>query len=142
MIATDHAPHTASEKEQTYFKAPAGLPLVQHALQVLFDLAARGEISRELIVDRACHAPADLFGVQERGYVREGWYADLVIVDPEKPFLVEKSGLLCKCHWSPFEGHEFSSTIDTTIVNGEVVYRDGKLTKNIAGQRLEFDRVR
>ncbi len=142
VIATDHAPHTASEKQQTYFKAPAGLPLVQHALQVLFDLAARGEISRELIVDRACHAPADLFGVRERGYVREGWYADLVIVDPEKPFRVEKSGLLCKCRWSPFEGHEFTSTIDTTIVNGEVVYREGKLTKNIAGQRLGFDRGR
>jgi dihydroorotase len=142
VIATDHAPHTANEKEQTYFKAPAGLPLVQHALQVLFDLAARGEISPELIVDRACHAPADLFGVRERGYVREGWYADLVIVDPEKPYRVEKPGLLCKCGWSPFEGHQFSSTIDTTLVNGEVVYRDGKLTKNIAGQRLEFDRGR
>ncbi len=142
IIATDHAPHTAAEKQQGYFKAPAGLPLVQHALQVLFDLAARGEITRELIVDRACHAPADLFGVQQRGYVREGWYADLVIVDPERPFRVEKSNLLCKCHWSPFEGHEFSSTIDTTIVNGEVVYRGGELTKNVAGQRLEFDRAR
>jgi len=142
IIATDHAPHTASEKRQSYFKAPAGLPLVQHALLVLFDLAARGEISHELIVDRACHAPADLFGVKERGYVREGWFADLVIVDPDKPFRVDKSNLLCKCHWSPFEGHEFSSTIDTTIVNGEVVYRDGELTKNIAGQRLEFGRAR
>ncbi len=142
VIATDHAPHTASEKKQSYFKAPAGLPLVQHALQVLFDLAARGEISPELIVDRACHAPADLFGVRERGYVREGWYADLVIVDPDKPFRVEKANLLCKCHWSPFEGHEFSSSIDTTIVNGEVVYRDGELTKNIPGQRLEFTRAR
>ena len=142
VIATDHAPHTSNEKKQSYFKAPAGLPLVQHALLVLFDLAARGEISHELIVDRACHAPADLFGVRERGYVREGWYADLVIVDPERPFRVEKSNLLCKCHWSPFEGHEFSSTIDTTIVNGEVVYRDGELTKNIAGQKLEFNRAR
>ena len=142
IIATDHAPHTANEKRQNYFKAPAGLPLVQHALLVLFDLAARGEISHELIVDRACHAPADLFGVKERGYVREGWFADLVIVDPDKPFRVDKSNLLCKCHWSPFEGHEFSSTIDTTIVNGEVVYRDGELTKNIAGQRLEFGRAR
>ena len=142
IIATDHAPHTLNEKKQGYFKAPAGLPLVQHALLVLFDLAARGEISRELIVERACHAPADLFGVQERGYVREGWYADLVIVDPEKPHRVEKSNLLCKCRWSPFEGHEFSSTIDTTIVNGKIVYRDGALTKNDAGQRLEFDRTR
>jgi dihydroorotase len=142
IIATDHAPHTASEKKQSYFKAPAGLPLVQHALLVLFDLAARGEISHELIVDRACHAPADLFGVNERGYVREGWFADLVIVDPESPYTVTKSNLLAKCHWSPFEGHEFSSTIDTTIVNGEIVYRNGELTKNIAGQRLEFSRAR
>ena len=142
VIATDHAPHTSSEKRQSYFRAPAGLPLVQHALQVLFDLAARGEISHELIVDKACHAPADLFGVGERGYVREGWYADLVIVDPERPQLIDKSSLLAKCHWSPFEGHEFTATIDTTIVNGEVVYRDGELTKNIPGQRLEFSRAR
>jgi len=142
VIATDHAPHTLSEKKQSYFKAPAGLPLVQHALQVLFDLAARNEISHELIVERACHAPAELFGVHERGYVREGWFADLVIVDPERPYTVAKSNLLAKCHWSPFEGHEFSSTIDTTIVNGEVVYSDGELTKNIAGQRLEFSRAR
>jgi len=142
VIATDHAPHTLNEKNQTYFKAPAGLPLVQHALLLLFDLAARGEISLELVVDRACHAPADLFGVKERGYVREGWYADLVIVDPQRPFRVEKSNLLCKCRWSPFEGHEFSSTIDTTIVNGEVVYRDGEVTNNVAGQRLLFDRAR
>ena len=142
VIATDHAPHTANEKKQSYFKAPAGLPLVQHALPVLFDLAARGEISRELIVDRACHAPADLFGVRDRGYIREGWYADLVIVDLERPYRVEKSNLLCKCHWSPFEGHVFSSSIDTTIVNGKVVYRNGELTGNIAGQRLNFDRAR
>ena len=142
VIATDHAPHTASEKKQSYFKAPAGLPLVQHALPLLFDLAARGEISPELIVDRACHAPADLFGVHERGYVREGWYADLVIVDPAKPFRVNKSNLLCKCHWSPFEGYEFSSTIDMTLVNGRVVYRDGELTRAIAGQRLDFNRSR
>jgi len=142
VIATDHAPHTAAEKKQGYFKAPAGLPLVQHALQVLFDLAARGELTPELIVDRACHAPADLFGVRERGYVREGWFADLVLVDTQQPQRVERSNLLCKCHWSPFEGHEFGSTIDLTIVNGEVVYRDGKLTKNIPGQRLEFGRAR
>jgi dihydroorotase len=142
IIATDHAPHTAAEKRRSYFKAPAGLPLVQHALQVLFDLAVRGEITHELIVDRACHAPADLFGVSERGYVREGWFADLVIVDTGRPYRVEKSNLLCKCHWSPFEGHEFSSTIDTTIVNGEVVFSSGGLTDNIAGRRLEFSRAR
>jgi len=142
VIATDHAPHTASEKKSTYFKAPAGLPLVQHAVLTLFDLVADGQISVELLVDRACHAPADLFGVIERGYVREGWFADLVLVDPDKRYKVSKKNLLCKCHWSPFEGHEFSASIDTTIVNGEVVYEDGKLTGSIAGQRLGFGRAR
>ncbi len=142
VIATDHAPHTAAEKAASYFKAPAGLPLVQHALLTLFDLVQARQISIELLVDRACHASADLFGVVDRGYVREGWYADLVLVDPDKPCLVSNSNLLSKCHWSPFEGHEFSTSIDTTIVNGEVVYTDGKLTGNIAGQRLAFTRTR
>ena len=142
IVATDHAPHTAAEKDNPYFKAPAGLPLVQHAVQVLFDLAARGSISLELIVDRACHAPADLFGVGERGYVREGYFADLVIVDPHKSNTVRPSDVLYKCGWSPFEGHTFSSTIDTTIVNGEVAWHDGALTGAIAGKRLQFSRAR
>lgn len=142
VIATDHAPHTASEKDASYFKAPAGLPLVQHAMLTLFDLVAAGEISIELLVDRVSHAPADLFGVTDRGYVREGWFADLVIVDPEKPYRVSEDNLLSKCQWSPFEGHEFSASIDTTIVNGSIVYGDGSLTGNIAGQRLEFTRAR
>ena len=142
IVATDHAPHTAEEKNGTYFKAPAGLPLVQHALLSLFDLAAAGEISLELLVDRACHASADLFGVQERGYVREGWFADLVIVDPAKPYRVGSENILYKCGWSPFEGHEFSTSIDTTIVNGQVVYRDGSLTGVIPGRSLEFSRAR
>ena len=142
VIATDHAPHTAVEKKASYFKAPAGLPLVQHAVQVMFDLAARGELSHELIVERACHAPADLYGVVDRGYIREGYFADLIIVDPARPYLVDKSNLLAKCHWSPFEGHEFTASVDTTIVNGEIVWDDGSLTGNIAGQRLEFTRAR
>jgi dihydroorotase len=142
IIATDHAPHTASEKAESYFKSPAGLPLVQHALLTLFDLAHDGQISIDLIVDRACHAPADIFGVAERGYVREGWFADLVIVDANQPYRVDSSNLLSKCQWSPFEGHEFSASIDTTIVNGEVVYLDGALTGNVAGQRLQFGRAR
>jgi len=142
IVATDHAPHTAEEKASTYFKAPAGLPLVQHALQTLFDLFARGEISLELLVDRACHASADIFGVTERGYVREGWFADLVIVDPSRPYRVSRDNVLYKCGWSPFEGHEFTTTIDTTIVNGQVVWRDGGLTGAIAGQRLDFTRAR
>jgi dihydroorotase len=142
IIATDHAPHTVAEKNESYFKAPAGLPLVQHALLVLFDLADAGQIDIKTIVDRACHAPADIFGVTERGYIREGWHADLVIVDPAKPYLVDDANILSKCQWSPFSGHEFSASIDTTVVNGEVVYRDGHLTGSIAGQRLEFTRAR
>jgi len=127
IIATDHAPHTAAEKAESYFKAPA---------------AADNQLSVELIADRTSHAVADIFGVKERGYVREGWYADLVIVDPNKPYRVESSNLLSKCQWSPFEGHEFSASIDTTIVNGAVVYRDGSLSGKIAGQKLEFGRAR
>jgi len=142
IIATDHAPHTASEKDAGYFKAPAGLPLVQHALLTLFDLVADGQISIELLVDRTSHAPADLFGIADRGYAREGWFADFVIVDPAAPYRVSKANLLSKCQWSPFEGHEFSASIDTTIVNGQVVYRDGSLTGKIAGQHMEFSRAR
>ncbi len=120
----------------------AGLPLVQHALQILFDLVATKAISLELLVDRACHASADLFGVTDRGYVREGYFADLVIVDPNKSYRVQPSNIIYKCGWSPFEGHEFSSNIDTTIVNGRVVFSDGKLSGEIAGQQLEFTRAR
>ena len=142
VIATDHAPHLAEEKANAYFRAPAGLPLVQHALQTLFDLVAGGQLSLELVVDKACHASADLFGVTDRGYVREGYFADLVLVDAEKPFRVTGDNVLYKCGWSPFEGHEFSATIDTTIVNGEIVFRDGSLTGTVPGRRLEFTRGR
>jgi dihydroorotase len=142
VIATDHAPHTAVEKRQSYFKAPAGLPLVQHALLSLFDLAHEGRLRPETIVDRASHAPADIFGVVDRGYVREGYYADLVLVDTERPQAVDRKGLLYKCHWSPFEGHTFRSTIALTIVNGTIVWRDGKLEGPVAGQRLQFSRGR
>ena len=142
VIATDHAPHLADEKANAYFKAPAGLPLVQHALQTLFDLVASGQTTLELVVDKACHASADLFGVTDRGYVREGYFADLVIVDANKPYRVSSDNVLYKCGWSPFEGHEFTSTIDTTIVNGEVVFRDRSLTGVVAGRRLEFTRAR
>jgi len=142
VIATDHAPHTSSEKQKSYFKAPAGLPLVQHALLTLFDLAADDQISIERIVDKTSHAVADIFGVVDRGYVREGYFADLVIMDANKPCTVDSSNLLAKCHWSPFEGHTFSSSVDTTIVNGEIVFRDGALTEKIAGRKLEFNRAR
>ena len=142
IIATDHAPHTSSEKAKSYFKAPAGLPLVQHAVLVLMDLVSRGELTIELAVDRTTHAVADIYGVVDRGYVREGYFADLVIVDPDKPHTVAPSNLLAKCHWSPFEEHTFGASIDTTIVNGQVAYRDDKLTGIKVGQRLEFNRAR
>lgn len=142
VIATDHAPHTISEKGKSYFKAPAGLPLVQHALLCLFDLAKDRKLTYEKIVDKTSHAVADIFGVVDRGYVREGYFADLVLVDPYKQYVVSSRNLLAKCHWSPFEGHTFSSTIDTTIVNGTIAYRDGVVSDEIAGQRLDCNRSR
>jgi dihydroorotase len=142
VIATDHAPHTREEKSGRYFETPAGLPLVQHALLVLFELAARRELSPELIVERACHAPADIFGIPDRGYLREGAYADLVLVDPRRPHTVQEAGLYSKCGWSPFTGQVFSASIDTTIVNGTVVYSDGKLSGAVPGQRLACTRKR
>jgi dihydroorotase len=142
IIATDHAPHTISEKGKTYFKAPAGLPLVQHVMLCLFDLAENGTLSYENIVDKTSHAVADIFGVVDRGYVREGYFADFVIMDADKPYTVSSANLLAKCHWSPFAGHTFSSSVDTTIVNGTIVYKDGELTGDIVGQRVAFSRVR
>jgi len=142
IIATDHAPHTISEKGKSYFKAPAGMPLVQHALLCLFDLAKDRKLTYEKIVDKTSHAVADIFGVVDRGYVREGYFADLVLVNPYKQYVVSSRNLLAKCHWSPFEGHTFSSTIDTTIVNGTIAYRDGVVSDEIAGQRLDCNRSR
>ena len=115
---------------------------MQHVLLCLFDLAKNRTLSYEKIVDKTSHAVADIFGVVERGYVREGYFADLVIVDPDKPYTVGSANLLAKCHWSPFDGHSFSSTIDTTIVNGTVAYEDGAVTDDIVGQRLDCNRSR
>jgi dihydroorotase len=142
IIATDHAPHLLGEKQRTYFKAPAGMPLVQHALLALFELAEGGQIRPELLVDKTSHAVADIYGVVDRGYVREGYFADLVLIDNKTPYTVSSSNLLCKCHWSPFDGVTFSSSIDTTIVNGHIIYQNGKLSGDIVGQRLQFDRGR
>jgi len=140
VIATDHAPHTWEEKSQTYFKAPSGLPLVQHSLQVLLDLVKQGAFTLETAVERACHAPAVLFGVEQRGFIREGYWADLVVVDANKPQPVTKAGLLYQCGWSPLEGHTFSSTIERTFVNGICVYQDGKVRADAPkGMRLSFD---
>ena len=140
VIATDHAPHTWAEKSQTYFKAPAGLPLIQHSLQLLMDLVQQGAFTLETAIQRACHAPALLFGVENRGFIREGYWADLVVVDPAKPYTVSKANLLFQCGWSPLEGHTFSSTIERTFVNGVCVFENGEVrTDTPKGMRLTFD---
>jgi dihydroorotase len=138
LIATDHAPHTREEKANKYFKAPAGLPLVQHALLILFELAARGELTLETLVRRVCHAPALRFGLAERGFLREGYFADLVLVDPDATTAVTPQSVLYKCGWSPFEGHTFPARIDTTWVNGAVAYAQGRVQPGVHGQRLAF----
>jgi len=140
VIATDHAPHTREEKAQTYFKAPSGLPLVQHSLQVLLDLVQQGAFTLETAIERACHAPAVLFGVEQRGFIREGYWADLVVVDANKPYAVKAGNLLYQCGWSPLEGHTFSSTIERTFVNGVCVFEDGRIRADAPrGMRLTFD---
>ena len=138
VVATDHAPHTIEEKGSTYFYAPAGLPLVQHALLMLLEHVHRGRFTIDHAVKKTSHAVAELFGVRDRGYVREGYYADLVLVDPDRPTTVRRKDLLYKCGWSPLEGHKFRSSIRATLVNGEVVWLDGQLSEVVAGQRLEF----
>jgi dihydroorotase len=140
VLATDHAPHTREEKAQGYFKAPSGLPLIQHPLLMLIDLARQGAFTLETAVERACHAPARLFGVQGRGFIREGHWADLVVVDPARPTKVGATGILYKCGWSPFEGHAFSATVERTFVNGVCVYEDGRVRADApTGMRLTFD---
>ncbi|HEX7027724.1 MAG TPA: dihydroorotase, partial [Gammaproteobacteria bacterium] len=125
VIATDHAPHTWEEKQQPYIKAPAGLPLVQHALLSLLELYHKDIFDLELIVHKTSHAPATLFNVVDRGFIREGYWADLVVVDLNKPMAVTKDTVLYKCGWSPFEGHTFRSSIETTILNGKIAYHEG-----------------
>ena len=140
VIATDHAPHTFEEKSQLYSKAPSGGPLVQYALLAMLEKVKEGKIIIEKVVEKMCHAPAELFQVSKRGFVREGYYADLVLIDPSNSTTVTKESILSKCKWSPFEGYTFSNSINTTFVNGEVVYRQGKLIDNSCGSRLSFDR--
>jgi dihydroorotase len=140
VLATDHAPHTKEEKNNLYFKAPSGGPLVQEALLALFEKSKQGVIPIERVIEKTAHAPAILFQIEKRGFIREGYFADLVLVNPNKKRLVEKSTLLYKCGWSPFEGIEFSHSIDKTFVNGRLVYADGKIIEGSIGQRLKFNR--
>lgn len=140
VVATDHAPHLMSEKEGGALQAASGGPLVQHSLQVMLELAGSGHWTKELVVEKMCHAPARLFQVKERGFIREGYYADLVLVDPATPHTVTKEHLLYKCGWSPFEGETFGATVSKTFVNGKLLYDNGVVNDNHFGQALQFDR--
>ena len=140
IIATDHAPHTIDEKNNKYFEAPSGGPLVQHALVAMLEFYHQGKVSLEWIVEKMCHAPATCFQVKERGFIREGYYADLVVVDLDKPWVVAKDNILYHCGWSPFEGETFKSSVVKTFVNGNLVYDDGVFDESHRGMRLEFDR--
>lgn len=140
VIATDHAPHTIEEKQQKYLQAPSGGPLVQHALLAMLDASANGKIPLVRVVEKMAHAVATCFQIRERGFLREGYFADLVLVDLKKKSTVTKESLLYHCGWSPFEGTTFSSSIEKTFVNGKLVYDNGQLTGVKGGQRLLFNR--
>lgn len=140
IIATDHAPHTWEEKQLPYQQAPSGVPLVQHSLLLMLQYVKEGKISIEKVVEKMCHAPAKCFQIAERGFIREGYFADLVLVDMNDITTVNKSNILYKCDWSPFEGHDFPAAIRYTLVNGEVAFEDGKINTSVRGKRLSFDR--
>lgn len=140
VIATDHAPHTFTEKQNSYFNAPSGGPLIQHSLVVMMELWHRKIFSLEKIVEMMCHNPAILFNIKERGFIREGYKADLCLVDPDSPWSVAKNNILYKCGWSPFEGTSFRTKVVKTIVNGNVVYDNGAINEDYRGHRLLFDR--
>ena len=139
VIATDHAPHTIEEKNNTYFKAPSGGPLVQHSLVAMLEMSRKGFISVEKVIQKMCHAPADLFRIENRGYIREGYFADLVLVDPNQSWVVSPENILYKCGWSPFEGVEFSNKVVATYINGVPVFKNNKINESVKGKRISFD---
>jgi dihydroorotase len=140
IIATDHAPHTIEEKRAPYTKAPSGGPLVQHSLVAMLEMWYKGHFTIEKIVEKMCHNPAILFQVEKRGFLRKGYFADIVIVDPASKWRVSEKNILYKCGWSPFEGYRFRSEVITTIVNGNIVWNNGELIDRIKGMSLTFDR--
>lgn len=140
VVATDHAPHTWEEKQNEYFNAPSGGPLVQHSMVAMMELHKQGKIPIEKIVEKMCHHPAILFRIENRGYIREGYYADLVLVDPSASWQVSRENIVAKCGWSPFMGQRFSSTVDATWVSGHLAYRQGKFDESQMGQRMAFER--
>ena len=141
VVASDHAPHTLAEKANPYFKTPSGLPLIQHSLNMMLTLHFEGIISLEMLVEKMCHSPAKLFGVKERGYVREGYFADLVLVDLQNPWRVSKENIYYKCGWSPLEGMGFETKITHTFVNGHLAFVDGKFDESFRGNRLLFEKL-
>jgi dihydroorotase len=138
IIATDHAPHTREEKQQTYFRAPSGGPLVQHSLQAMLEFVHDGEITLEKVVETMCHKPAICFNVVNRGFIRKNYFADLVLLDLSSKNLVDTASLLYKCKWSPFEGYTFRSKVVKTFVNGEIAWEKDKVSDDVRGMRLEF----
>ena len=140
VVATDHAPHTAEEKAANYWKAPSGLPLVQHSLVQMLEFVHSGELSLEFVVEKMCHAPAECFQVARRGFIREGYYADLVVVDMENPWTAGLENTYYKVGWSPFDGKRFRSKVLKTFVNGQLVFDEGVFNEQVRGMRLEFDR--
>ena len=142
VLATDHAPHTWEEKQGTYFSAPSGLPLIQHTLLLMLEMVKENCFSLETVVERACHAPARIFDVIERGHLREGYWADIVMVDPQTETVVDDSKLWSKCGWSPFAGEKFSHQIERTIVSGKIAYEKGEVHTDCRGEAVEFARER
>jgi len=140
VVATDHAPHTIEEKSNMYTKAPSGGPLVQHSLVAMFEMAAQGVFTRTEVVDKLSHAPAVCFQLENRGYIREGYAADLVLVDPQASWTVSKENILYKCGWSPFEGQTFSHKVHATLINGQLAYQNGEIDNKVRGERLSFAR--
>jgi dihydroorotase len=141
VIATDHAPHTLEEKQQGYFQAPSGGPLVQHSVVAMLELHYQGKISIEQIVQKMSHNVAILFQIDRRGFIREGYYADLVLVDPQQSWTVKRENILAKCGWSPFEGQTFQSAVTHTWISGHLAYAEGKFNESKMGQRMVFDRL-
>lgn len=140
VVATDHAPHTLEEKANSYLKAPSGGPLVQHSLITMLEMSSQGIWSPEFVAEKMCHNPAILYQVEKRGYIREGYFADLVIVDPKANYTIDKSNIEYKCGWSPLEGKTFSHTVEKTFVNGHLVYDNGIFDEAYRGRRLSFER--
>ena len=140
VVATDHAPHTLEEKQNSYFKAPSGGPLVQHSLVAMLEFYQDGKMTLEKVVEKMCHAPADCYQVDKRGFIKEGYHADLAIINTNKAWTVETDNILYKCKWSPFEGQKFRSKVLHTLVSGHLAYSDGEFDESVKGQRLLFNR--